>query len=133
MPEKFADKVEEIRKRTREEDRPVRVLPFPADPTYSVPASTQAVEDRSASIYKITRIIVHFPPGPNGLVDLRIDFDESTIIPIHRDEWINKDAATIEYVINRKVDGHGDLKVTWRNRDTVNEHRVPVDIEFTER
>jgi len=112
---------------------PTEVLPFPEDPTYSVPSATQTTEKRRANVSKVTRVIVHWPAGTESLVDVRVEFEKTPLVPMYSSQWIAKDDTTIAYTVNKAVKASGDLRVTWRNRDMYNSHKVPVDVEYIER
>lgn len=106
------------------------VLPF----SKAVAALTKEEEKHSAGFDGvITNAYLHFPPGPNTLVDVRIVVEgrggERYVVPSLADRFIALDNVTLPVNdINFPVEATDTIRVEWWNYDGANPHRVPVEV-----
>ncbi len=78
---------------------------------------------------KISKVIEHFPPGTNALVDVRVKHNSSPIVP--RDGAVSIDDFTISVDTEIEV-RKGDIVTTSiDNADDTNEHTISVIVEIT--
>lgn len=75
---------------------------------------------------KITHVMFHFPPGMNGLVDVRLLKDEKPFYPSNG--YLTLDDSTPIYYMNVDYYRKEPLTVEIQNRDAVNTHSPTVTV-----
>lgn len=75
---------------------------------------------------KITHVMFHFPPGMNGLVDVRLLKNESPFYPLNG--FLTLDDSTPIYYMNVDYYPKEPLTVEVQNRDGVNAHSPTVTV-----
>ena len=76
---------------------------------------------------EITTIIIQFPPGCNGLVDVACGHEQIWSIPSERDTYLALDSVTQPfYPRNEKVQRHDRLWGEIRNTDTTWPHKITI-------
>lgn len=82
---------------------------------------------------KMSRVSMHFPPGPQFLVDVRIGIrpQGSTgvlwVVPSEDDTFIADDDALKVFDTDAGVRPGDIVRVEWKNFDGGNAHQIPVD------
>jgi len=71
---------------------------------------------------RITKVMMHFPPGTAGLVDMKLEKDKHDFYPIN--DFIALDDATPVYHTNVDYYRREPLDLIVRNRDEDNSHTV---------
>jgi len=72
----------------------------------------------------IRQITVHFPPGCNALVEVKVYHGGTQILP--EKGGLALDDATPTFVVNRPVRAGDPIRVEWINHDDTYEHTVSV-------
>ena len=81
----------------------------------------------------MTSVVMHFPPGPQFLVDVRIGVKPRGsnsiiwIVPSEDESFIRDDDAVKPFVVDAVVTVGDVVRVQWKNFDGANPHEVPVD------
>lgn len=78
---------------------------------------------------KISRVTLHFPPGTNALVDIRVLKGSSPIVP--RQGAISIDDFTMPVETDVPVKKGDTITVSIDNADNTNEHTVSVIVQIT--
>jgi hypothetical protein len=71
---------------------------------------------------RVTKVMMHFPPGTSGLVDMKLEKDKNSFYP--QSGFIALDDATPVYHTNIDYYRREPLDLVVRNRDEDNEHTV---------
>lgn len=106
------------------------VLPFSKE----VAALEKDEEKHSANFEGlITNAYLHFPPGTNALVDVRIVVEgrggERYLVPSLAGRFIALDNVTLPVNnINYPIESTDVIRVEWWNYDGATSHRVPVEV-----
>lgn len=74
----------------------------------------------------LTQVMFHFPPGTNGLVDVRLLKDERPFFPI--EGFLSLDDSTPIFYANAEYYKMEPLTVEVHNRDAVNAHSPTVTV-----
>ncbi len=77
----------------------------------------------------ISRVTIHFPPGTNALVDVRVFKGSQQIVP--RDGAINLDDYTVPIETDVPVRKGDTITVKIDNADDTNPHNVQVIAQIT--
>lgn len=75
---------------------------------------------------QVTQVMFHFPPGTNGLVDVRLLKDERPFFPI--EGFLSLDDSTPIFYANADYYKNEPLTVEIQNRDAVNAHSPTVTV-----
>lgn len=111
-----------------------RVLPF----SKAVAALTKVTEDRQCyHDCDLFAAYFHFPPGPNGLVEVRVLIHgrggDQQAIPSPEDSFLALDNTTLPVTgLAIPVNRGDNIRVEWNNYDGANAHRIPVEILLRE-
>jgi len=76
----------------------------------------------------IKEIIVHFPPGCNSLVEVKVFHGTTQILP--EKGGIALDDATQGFIIEREVRSGDPIRVEWINHDDTYEHTISVIVNI---
>ena len=82
---------------------------------------------------RMTQVVMHFPPGPQFLVDVRIGVKPRGsngiiwIVPSEDESFIRDDDAVKPFSVEAVVSAGDVVRVEWKNFDGANAHEVPVD------
>lgn len=78
----------------------------------------------------LTSVIMHFPPGTNSLVEVRVLYfinkNKFFVVPSLDDSFIAMDGTTHPFPVNLPVVMDGKLRVEFKNYDGKFEHSVSV-------
>jgi hypothetical protein len=74
----------------------------------------------------ITQVMFHFPPGSNGLVDVRLLKDEKPFYPV--DGFLSLDDSTPIFYTSAQYYRKEPLTVEIHNRDGINAHSPTVTV-----
>ena len=114
----------------RDHDLRSLVLPF----TKQVAAATMDLAVRRCAVEgQIIAAYLHFPPGANALVEVRILLasrrGEVQVVPTPSETFIALDSVTFPAEnLFVPVEVGDDIRVEWWNFDGANPHRVPVEV-----
>lgn len=91
--------------------------------------SEASEEHRVNNDGKVSQIVMHFPPGCSGLVDVRLRYFQGTmptnLFPSQDEQYIALDAATPNYSDINFTVKHGDtVKMEVKNYDGLNSHTI---------
>jgi len=75
---------------------------------------------------KITQVMFHFPPGCNGLVEMRLLKDEKPFYPVQG--FLALDDATPVYYVNAEYYAKEPLTVEILNHDGFNAHTPTITV-----
>jgi len=97
----------------------------------TVPALTHVYEDIRVPVDGIiTNVFMHFPPGANALVDVRllyrVDGHEYYVVPSIDDKFIALDDFTPSFPTSFPVEEGKVLRGDWWNYDSANPHTIPI-------
>lgn len=129
----IAQNVGLLAERGEEETDHWRVATFPEDPTNTIATTTELRETQAIAAGRFQQATADFR-NTQDLVDLRITIDGERVVPDDSADadWETHHQFAPVYDINYEANGLVDVRMTWRNRDDTNEHRVPVFLEYTE-
>jgi len=97
----------------------------------TVAALTQEEESKSVPATGIVKqIVVHFPPGCNSLVEVKVFHGSKQILP--EKGGIALDDATVPFGANEPVKVGDIIKVVWINHDDTYEHTISVVVYIEE-
>lgn len=77
---------------------------------------------------KITQIVMHFPSGCNGLVNVKVLRGSSPILP--RDGFIALDNTTEKFDLDIKVRRSETITVVYENTDGTYSHKISVIVQI---
>jgi hypothetical protein len=76
----------------------------------------------------IKDIIVHFPPGANALVEVRVFHGSTQILP--EKGGVALDDATPIFGVERPINLGDHIRVEWANHDDTYEHTISVIVNI---
>ena len=79
----------------------------------------------------IKSILIHFPLGCNGLVDVSVEYDQHHICP--REGYVNLNDATPLFEVDIEVEKGKPLEVEFRNADDTYSHSPKVLVALEEK
>lgn len=95
----------------------------------SIAALTEAFEIKSSlETGTIKEIVVHFPPGCNALVEIRVWHGSTQILP--EKGGIALDGATSTFGIEKLIKLGDPIRVEWINHDNAYEHTVSIIVNI---
>lgn len=74
----------------------------------------------------IKQISIHWPPGCNALVDVRVGHGTKQFCP--NEGYLALDNVTPTYPFNERIADHEEIWVELRNTDGVNSHAITVTV-----
>lgn len=95
----------------------------------SIAALTETFEiKRSLETGAIKEIVVHFPPGCNALVEIKVWHGSTQILP--EKGGIALDGATPTFSIEKPIKLGDSIRVEWVNHDNIYEHTVSIIVNI---
>jgi len=100
-------------------------------PAYSYRITTNKLEEKKTTVKLkgdyLTKVIIRFPPGPMGLLHVRIYYGEMQIFPEEKDTDFADDDLAIEWEEFWELPEHPCPLTIWtKNEDEVYEHTVHI-------
>jgi len=97
----------------------------------TIPPLTQEEESKpSPATGIIKQIVLHFPPGCNSLVEVKVYHGSKQILP--EKGGIALDDATPTFGANEPVKIGDDIRVVWINHDDTYEHTISAIVYIEE-
>lgn len=98
----------------------------------TVSSTSDAYEIKSSSwTGTIKNIIVHFPPGSNALVEVKVFHGSTQILP--EKGGVALDDATPSFGVERWIRLGDPIRVDWINHDDTYEHTISVVVNIEEK
>jgi hypothetical protein len=100
----------------------------------TVPAATGVrIFERPQFSARVTEVVIHWPPGCNGLVDVAVNRGSERVLP--RYNYISLNNVTLDYKFGegQDIDNGIDLWVDIANADAVWPHTITVTATLEER
>ena len=98
----------------------------------AVAALTEDYEIKSSlETGTIKNIIVHFPPGCNALIEIKVFHGSTQILP--EKDGIALDDASPTFIIEKAVKAGDPIRVEWINHDSVYSHTISVIVGIVPR